>query len=66
MPHVEIHDPGRYCLRFDRLIDGGENDGVASYVNDDAATCQAGNDFVFARGLLCAQRGRHKACAQEA
>jgi hypothetical protein len=32
---------------FERMIDGCENDGVISYVNDGAAAGEVGDDFVF-------------------
>ncbi len=65
VPHIEIHHARRNSLRFDGLIDRRENDGFASYMNDDPATRQIGNDFVFARGFLGTQFGSRKCCAHE-
>ena len=40
-------DARRHGFGFERMINGGENDGVIGNVNDGAATGEVGDDFVF-------------------
>ncbi len=46
---VELQQARRNGIRFQRLIDGGENDDVVfCHLNDDATAGKIGDDFVFA------------------
>lgn len=48
MRGVKLQKARRNRVRFDRLIDRGENDYIASHVNNDAGSGKAGDNFVFA------------------
>lgn len=56
MTRVEVHDARRNRIGFDGLIDRSKDDGLSRYVNDDAATGQIGDDFLFTLSILRVQR----------
>ncbi len=47
MREVQAHHSRGNGIRFNRVIDGSENDDFAGHVHDDAPARQVGNDFVF-------------------
>jgi hypothetical protein len=49
---VEVHHARRDGIGLDGLIERGKNDGFSRNVNDDAATGQIGDDFLFTLGIL--------------
>jgi len=49
---IDFSDARRNGSGLERMVDGGENNGVAGNVNNGAATGEIGDDFVF----LCVQR----------
>jgi len=52
MHWVNAQDARRNGFCFDGLIDGREDDFIASHVNDDAASGEVGDDFIAAIAVL--------------
>jgi hypothetical protein len=62
---VKFHYTGRDRIGFDGLIERGENDGVSRNINDDAATCEIGHNFIFTLRIVCDYRGAQASGAEQ-
>jgi len=65
MRAIELQDPRRNRAQLDGLVDSGESDHIVfGHVNDDAATGQVSDDFIF-RSFILRRSGRKQGDSSE-